>query len=484
MDQDKQHVVVIGGGIAGLSTAWCLLKEARATQKSVHVTLLEAEDRWGGKVLTETVEHEAGNFTVEAGPDSYLAQKPWAGQLAREVGIGDRIIGTNDASRKVYVVNRGRPTPLPDGVLLIVPTRFLPFALSPLISPLGKLRMGLDFIIPAKRDGQDETLAEFVTRRLGREALDKIAEPLMSGIYNAEADKQSVLATFPRFRAMEAQYGSLTRGILASRRNGHGAHAPAAAGNGASVRKPSAFESFTGGTQELVRATVDALGAQPAATLRAGARVTGLTPGNRWTVELAGGDSLMADAVVLACPAFVAAALVHPFASEAASRLAAIRYVGTGTVSLAYRAADITAAKAGGFGLVVPVSEKRPINAVTFSSIKFDHRAPAGCVLLRVFFGGSRSPQSMDLDDARLLATVRAELAALLNIRGEPLFHRIYRWPRSNPQYDVGHLEQVAALEHALPAGIFVTGSPYKGVGLPDCVKQAQETASAVMARL
>ncbi len=215
-----KHVVVVGGGIAGLSTAWYLLKEARTAGKPVRVTVLEAQDRWGGKVLTETVEHEAGTFTVEAGPDSYLAQKPWAGQLAREAGIGGRIVGTNDASRKVYVVNRGKPTPLPDGVLLIVPTKFMPFALSPLISPLGKLRMGLDLLIPAKRDGKDETLADFVTRRLGREALDKIAEPLMSGIYNAEADKQSVLATFPRFRALEEQHGSLTRGILASRRNG------------------------------------------------------------------------------------------------------------------------------------------------------------------------------------------------------------------------------------------------------------------------
>jgi oxygen-dependent protoporphyrinogen oxidase len=498
-DPITKRIVVIGGGIAGLSAAWYLLKDAAAQDRRISVTVLEAQDRWGGKVLTETVQRAAGAFTVEAGPDSYLTQKPWAADLARELGIGDRIIGTNDASRKVYVVNRGKPTPLPDGVLLIVPTKFMPFALSPLISPLGKLRMGLDLLIPAKRDGKDETLAEFVTRRLGREALDKIAEPLMSGIYNAEADKQSVLATFPRFRALEEKYGSLTKGILASRnsasKNGasgtrrpgeqrsHGAQRPERSVEPAAAqKKPSAFQSFRGGSQELT--DVLALRLQDKANLRTGARVAGIERGERWIVRLDDGDTFVADAVVLACPSFVAAELVAAQAPAAAEKLAAIRYVGTGTVSLAYRAEDIAQARAGGFGLVVPMSEKRPINAVTFSSIKFDHRAPEGAILLRAFFGGSRSPKSMELSDEALLRTVRGELDTLLGIRGEPLFHRIYRWPRSNPQYDVGHLELVDAIERALPAGLFITGSPYRGVGLPDCVKQAQETAAALIRSL
>jgi protoporphyrinogen/coproporphyrinogen III oxidase len=496
METNENRVVVIGGGIAGLSAAWYLLKEAEGAGKRVRVTVLEAQDRWGGKVLTEKVEHEAGVFTVEAGPDSYLTQKPWAADLARELGIGDRIIGTNDASRKVYVVNRGKPTPLPDGVLLIVPTKFMPFALSPLISPLGKLRMALDLIIPAKRDGEDETLADFVTRRLGREALDKIAEPLMSGIYNAEADKQSVLATFPRFRALEAKYGSLTRGILASR-NGHGAGArtpdraggqearkgEARGGNGAAPqKKPSAFQSFRGGSQELTDALAAALAGR--ADLRTGAMVGGITRDERYIVRLADGDTLVADAIVLACPSFVAAELVRNRAPAAAKKLAAIRYVSTGTVSFAYRAEDIAKARAGGFGLVVPMSEKRPINAVTFSSIKFDHRAPEGYVLLRAFFGGSRSPKSMELGDEELLSTVRKELDALLGIDAEPLFHRIYRWPRSNPQYDVGHLDRIAEIERDLPAGVFITGSPYKGVGLPDVVKQSEETAATLVQTL
>jgi oxygen-dependent protoporphyrinogen oxidase len=209
-----------------------------------------------------------------------------------------------------------------------------------------------------------------------------------------------------------------------------------------------------------------------------------ITRVDRWLIRLADGDSLAADAVVLACPSFVAAELMAAPAPLAAEKLAAIRYVSTGTISIAYRAEDIAKARAGGFGLVVPMSEKRPINAVTFSSIKFDHRAPSGYVLLRAFFGGSRSPQSTELGDSALLATVKQELSALLGINGEPLFHRIYRWPRSNPQYDVGHLDRVAEIERELPAGLYITGSPYKGVGLPDCVKQAQETAALVLRSL
>lgn len=215
----NRHVIIVGGGISGLSAAWYLQQQARQTGMDIQYTVLEASDRWGGKILTEQVDGTAKtSFVVEAGPDSFLTQKPWALQLARELGLSERLLGTNDQMRTVYVLHRGKPVALPDGVLLIVPTKFLPFAFSPLISPVGKVRMGLDFFIPAKRDDTDETLAEFVRRRLGNEALDKIAEPLMSGIYNAEADKQSILATFPRFRQLEREHGSLIRGMLVSRR--------------------------------------------------------------------------------------------------------------------------------------------------------------------------------------------------------------------------------------------------------------------------
>ena len=255
-DRQTKSVIIIGGGIAGLSTAWYLQGQSKERGLDVRYTVLEQDDRWGGKILTQRVNGYGDTpFVVEGGPDSFLTQKPWAVQLARQLGLGERLLGTNDEKRKVFVLNKSRPTPLPDGVLLIVPTKVRPFALSPLISPFGKLRMGLDLFIPAKRDGQDETLADFISRRLGSEALDKIAEPLMSGIYNAEAERQSLLATFPRFRALEEKHGSLIRGMLASRRarsNGSGPKNPGQA-------KLSMFVSLPGGTEELVHKLVPEL---------------------------------------------------------------------------------------------------------------------------------------------------------------------------------------------------------------------------------
>jgi len=471
-------VAIVGGGIAGLSAAWYLQEGARAAGLPLHYTVLEATGRWGGHIRTERVETAAGSFVVEAGPDSFITQKPWGVQLAGELGLGERLLGTNDQMRKVYVLNKGKLTPMPDGVLLVVLTRFMPFVLSPLISPLGKLRMGLDLLIPARRDGQDETLADFVRRRLGSEALDKIAEPLLSGIYNSEAERQSLLATFPRFRELEAKYGSLTRGMLASRRNGHGAR-PAPASPGAAGHKPlSAFASLRAGTGELV----DGLLAHLAGDLRLSARVERLEPaaGGGYLVGVAGGETLHADAVILAIPAYAAGRLLHDAAPAAASGLAGIRYVSTGTISLAFRMEELRRPLRG-FGLVVPHSERRPINAITWSSLKFDARAPEGYALLRVFFGGSRSPASMALDDGALQTMARGQLAELMGIEAAPLFQRTYRGRDSNPQYDVGHLERVAALQAALPAGLYVTGSPYRGVGLPDCIKQGQDTARQII---
>jgi oxygen-dependent protoporphyrinogen oxidase len=468
-------VAIVGGGIGGLSTAFYLQKAG------IPYVLLEQGARWGGKITSEHVVADGQTFVVEGGPDSFITQKPWGAALARELGLGERMLGTNERLRQTYVLHKGRPKALPDGVLMIVPTKFKPFVFSTLISPWGKLRMGMDLFIPPRRDAGDETLAEFVRRRLGNECLDKIAEPLMSGIYNAEADRQSLLATFPRFRELEVQHGSVTRGMLASQR-ARRAGAPSANGQAppsqAATSKPlSAFVSFHEGIEELVTSLVSALKGD----LRLHTGVTAIEPlrgadRGGYNLRLSSGEEIAARAVVMATPAFVTADLLRPLAPSAADLLAGIRYVSTGTISFALRAADAPN-PLHGYGLVIPASEKRPINAFTLSSVKFAQRAPEGYLLLRAFFGGSRSPQSMDLDDATLVATVRRELADLLGIRAEPLFHRIYRWHRSNPQYDVGHLERVEAIESGLPEGVYVTGSAYRGVGIPDCIKQGQETA-------
>jgi len=466
-----RNVVIVGGGISGLSTAYYLQRDAAKNGIELNYTVLEHGGRWGGKVLTETVPGDDGSqsFVVEAGPDSFLTQKPWALQLARELGLGDQLIGTNEARRAVYVVVKGRPVPLPDGVLLIVPTRFMPFVRSTLISPWGKLRMGMDLFLPARKDDGDETLAEFIRRRLGDEALHKIAEPLMSGIYNADAEQQSVMATFPRFRAIEAKYGSLTRGMLAAMK----ARKSAPKGE-----KTSAFMSLKGGTNTLIDALVDQL----TGDLRLETGLDAIVPlaDDTYELHLSDGTTLHADTVIMTTPSYVAADLLRPFAQNAADTLDEIRYVSTGTISLAFDAADVPKVL-DGYGLVVPTSENRPINAVTISSSKFDHRAPNGQVLLRAFFGGSRSPTSMHMDDDTLLHTVRVQLRELLGITAAPRFHRIYHWWNANPQYDVNHLERVTNIENALPQGIFITGSAYRGVGLPDCVHQAQQTAAAVL---
>jgi oxygen-dependent protoporphyrinogen oxidase len=472
-------VAIIGGGIAGLSAAWFLQEEARAAGQPGCYVLLESSGRWGGKIQTETVNgYGDAPFVVESGPDSFITTKPWAWQLSRKLGMDAEFLPTNDDRRQTYVLKNGRATPLPDGVMLIVPTEFKPFVLTRLISPLGKLRMGLELLIPPRTDGQDETLADFIRRRLGAEALDRIAEPLLSGIYNADAEKQSVLATFPRFRDLEVEYGSITRGMLAGRK------ARAAAANGRSEssdrpKPPSAFMSFGPGMGALVERLLEDLDGE----LRLNTAVLQIkrAPHDDHYEIVLEDDTVCAHKIILAVPAYVAADLLDGLAPQAAQELRAIRYVSTGTISLAYRR-DEFEHPLDGFGIVIPRSEQRDINAITWSSTKFDQRAPDGYVLLRVFFGGSRTPHMMDKSDSELERIVRGELQALMGVRAEPILRRIYRWPQANPQYDVFHLERVAAIEAALPPGLVVTGSPYRGIGVPDCVHQAEDAVKKLVA--
>lgn len=464
-------VAIVGGGISGLAAAHAL----QTAEASPTYVVLEGSDRWGGKIQTERL-GPAGTdpFILEAGPDSFITQKPWALQLARQLGMMEQLLPTNDERRQTFVLNRGRPVPLPDGVMLIVPTKFRPFLFSPLISLPGKLRMGLDWFIKPKTDGADETLADFIRRRLGPEALDKIAEPLLAGIYNAEAEKQSILATFPRFRDIETKHGSLIRGMLAALKN-----RPVKPASGG-PQPPSAFISFRGGMAELVTRLL----AELAGDLRLNAPVAALDRElNGYRLTLADGEQISARSIILAVPAYRAASLLRPHAPEAATGLDGIRYVSTGTISLAFRADEI-GHPLNGFGIVIPRSEKRRINAITWTSTKFANRAPADHRLLRVFFGGPRTPAMMDLGDDELLVTVRQELREIMDITAEPVLQRIYRWINGNPQYDVGHLERVARIEAALPSGLFLTGSPYRGIGVPDCVRQGGEAAARVISHL
>ena len=467
-----QHFpIIIGGGITGLAAAWELQKAG------VEYVLLEASDHWGGKIRTEIIEgYGEQPFVIEVGPDAVLTQKPWALELALEIGLGDRLLGTNDDRRKTYVLSRGRLTPMPDGLVLIVPTKFMPFVTSPLISWGGKLRMALEWLIPRKQDAADESLAEFVRRRLGAEALDKLAEPLLAGIYNTDAERQSLLATFPRFRDIETKYGSLTRGMMAA------AKQQAARGlNPLSDSKYSAFMSFKNGMQELVDGLLDHLNGD----LRLNTAVQSIerNPDGTYSLLLTDNSRLTTDNLIVTTPAHVTSRLLNNLAPTASDLLGDMRYVSTGTMALAYRREDVPH-PLDGFGLVIPSSEKRPINALTWVSTKFDYRAPEGYALIRAFFGGLRTPESFELADDTLLDMIRSQLRDLLRIEAAPLFTRTYRQYEANPQYDVGHLDRIDAIQVALPAGVYVTGSAYRGIGVPDCVHQAQMTAAKVVEKM
>ncbi len=487
----QKHVVIIGGGISGLATAYALQSEAQKAGLALTYTLLERDNRLGGKIVTE----RTGGFVIEGGPDCFIGQKPWAADLARRLGIGDELIGTNDARRNTFVLNQQRLTPLPDGVMLIVPTRIMPFVTSPLISWPGKLRMGMDLFLPRRHDNADESVADFVRRRLGQEALDKIAEPLMGGIHVSDPEMQSLLGTFPRFRKLEMEHRSLVLGMLAGKRRrlaaparpgGKGAAAPANGQNGhhgngssAPAGPSSLFISLRDGLGRLVEKVSAALTGE--VLTGTGAEALARTPDGQYRVRTTGGRTLLADAVVLAAPAYVSGDLVHDIAPELAGMLRGIRYVSTATISLGFRAAE--AGPLNGFGYVVPRREGRQVSACTWTSTKFDYRAPADGILLRCFVGGPGKEGLVDLGDAELLAVARRELAEIMGLRAEPVLSRIYRWRRANPQYDVGHLERVALMQSLAAAqpGLYITGSAYEGVGVPDCVHQAQQAAARLV---
>jgi protoporphyrinogen/coproporphyrinogen III oxidase len=477
-ENEIRKVVIVGGGITGMAAAYKLQEEAREQNLPVSFVLVEAGEKLGGKIVTDHVD----DFIIEGGPDCFLRQKPWASELCLKLGLGDSLMGTNDHQRKVYVLNKGKLAALPDGVMLIVPTRIMPFVTSTLISWPGKIRMGLDWFIPRFKGDGDESVGAFVRRRLGSEALDKIAEPLMSGIHVSDPEQQSLLGTFPRFRNIEKKHGSLIRGMLAERRGAaKGGHRPAAS---PSKVPSSIFVSLKGGLGQMVEALEAKLTGGEILRKTAVTRLERSEQGE-YRVYLSNGMVIDASAVIMATPAFAAADLLRPLSPTAARALAAIRYVSTATISLAFRKSDIRKPFMG-FGFVVPKKEKRQVSACTWTSFKFNHRAPEEHILLRCFVGGPGHEDQVDLSDQSMLELVRRELKDILSLDAVPVMTRIYRWHKSNPQYDVGHLDRVKAIHQDLleTPGVYVTGGAFEGVGIPDCVRQGQETAVKVLQHL
>ena len=450
-------VAIVGGGIAGLAAAYEL------KGRGISFVVLERASTPGGVIVSE----EFDGFTIDAGADSLLIQKPDGIKLCRELGLGDRLVSTLPP-RLAYIQRGGKLYPLPAASVLGIPTQIGPFARTGLFSWRGKLRMGAELFVPRRRaatgtQGSDESIGAFMTRRFGREATTYLAEPLLAGIHAGDVDRLSLGALFPRFADAEKKHGSLIR---AFRRQ---------------VATPSsegAFKSLPGGLSEMIRALVNAL---PAGTVQTNAEVTdigGRAQGLGFHVEMAGGIAHECRALVLATPAYVTARLVRDRDAEIARLLAEIPYSSVATVALAFRRQDV-AHPLNGSGYVVPRTEASGILAATWLSSKWPDRAPEGHVLLRTFLGGARDREALAQSDAELVARSLAAIRPVLGIARAPLFTRVYRFDRASAQHEVGHLDRVEAVDRLLSAhpGLFLTGSGLRGVGIPDCVADARKTA-------
>jgi len=464
------RLAIIGGGISGLAAAHRAVELSRERGLALDLTLLEGADRLGGTIQSE----RRDGFLVEGGPDSFISEKPWALALCRRLGIEDRLVRTDDRYRSAFVAHGGRLHALPDGFQLMAPTRLAPLMTSPLFSWGGKARMALDLILPRGGD-PDESLGSFVRRRLGREALERVAQPLIGGIYTADPDSLSLAATMPRFLEMERRDRSV---ILAMRRAAR--KAPDVA-RGASGARWSLFLTFADGMEEFVHAIARRL---PPASVRLKERVTGVERrSDAWRLTTGGGSALEADALIVATEAHQAARLLRHLDPGLGHLLEGITYASSATVTLGYCRADI-AHPLDGFGFVVPQVERRPIIACTFSSVKYPGRAPEGMVLLRVFVGGALNEAALEADDAALIATARGQLVELLGARGEPVLTRVARYVKAMPQYQVGHLARVDAIESSARrlGGLALVGAAYRGVGISDCVHWGETAAETLLA--
>jgi oxygen-dependent protoporphyrinogen oxidase len=447
MNDHRIDVAIIGGGISGLAAAYEL------QQRGVSVRVLEASSRPGGVIRTDRFD----GWVIDGGPDALLVQKPAAVALCRELGLSDRLISTQQP-RTAYVLRDGELVPLAQGSFLGFPISLAALAMSSLFTWPGKLRMAAEIAIP-RGDGRDESIASFVERRFGREAVDYLAEPLLAGIHAGDADDLSIAALFPRLLDAERQSGSVLRAMRAL----HVTPSP-----------EGAFVSLPGGVGELVDALAANLGLD---TVQLSARITGIARSDRYLVQSEQG-TIAARCVIICTPAYVTAEIVRPFDASLAALCEGVTYASTATVAVGYRRSQI-AHPLNGTGFVVPRVEQSPLLAATWVTSKWPGRAPADCALLRGFLGGGRDPDRVAASDEELIQLAREELTGILDINGDPLVTRLYRFDRQSPQYTVGHLDRVAAIEQRIAAlpGLYVAGSGFRAIGIPDCIADARATA-------
>ncbi len=478
-----KKVIIIGGGVAGLAAAM-KVKRAADSGADVDFVLVERDDRLGGKIDGEIVETDRGTFIVDGGPDSFLTMKPAVHRIAELVGMTDKKLATDDSRKLTLILKKGRLYPMPDGVMQFAPTKFVPFATTGLFSWRGKIRAGMDLFVPTKKlapgEFNDETLEDFIVRRMGREILDRLAEPLVGGVHGSDPAQMSLAATFPNLLEMEQKYGCMIKGFLAQRKMAEEMRLkhPVDPDNPRTF-----FTAFTGGMHEFSAAMAENAGRDKMHTGR-GVTAVSTDAAGGWSVALDDGSTLDGDAVVFATESWAAEPLVRPLEAGIADALAAIPASSSATVSLAFDEAEIVMDMEA-FGVLCPALEKSKLLAATYSSTKWPGRAPKGAVLLRGFVGGPQNQAIMEQSDEELTDIAEAELRRILGINpaAKPLFRRFYRWTLGMPQYTMGHLDRVADIESrsaAIP-GLALAGGSYRGVGLPNCIESGEAAVSKVL---
>lgn len=480
------RIAIIGGGIAGLAAAY-ELEKARSAGVPVTYTLFEARERLGGSLSSEIV----NGAVIERGPDSFLTEKPSAAELCRELGLGGELLPSNDANRKTYIVVRNRLVPLPDGLMFLVPTKLLPTALTRLFSFSTKVRMALELLHPPRPTGQsDEAVAALVERHYGREAVDRLADPLLSGIYGGDATALSARTVLPRLVEMETRYGSLTRGMLAAHRKMRAAAKTSTNGSGRATGQGAGarpiFTALRGGMQQLVDAITARLNPE---SLRLATSVSAIRRNaDSWTVEVSGSAEFY-DGIIVASPAWAAGQMLAPVDAALGEDLGSIPYSSSITVNLVYNENSIGPLPEG-FGFLVPASEGRAMLASTFAHRKFLGRTPPGKAVFRAFLGGIRNESLLGESDDALVAIVRREMSEILGKKTihsgiEPEYAQVTRWRRAMAQYSVGHQERIARIHSRLAAlpGLRLVGNAYDGIGIPDCIRLGRKAAQELVAQ-
>ena len=469
------HVVIIGGGISGLSTAFFVMEEARKNQLHVKCTVVERDARWGGKILTNNTQE----YLIEGGPDSFLTSKPWAMELCRTLGLEGQLIPTNAENNRTFSLCRGVLRELPQGLLAFRPQRVDRLVSGGLLSWRGLLRMGAERFWPKSFSSDlDESLGSFFRRRFGVEAFDYLIEPLVAGIYAGDADEMSIEATFPRFRELEQQYGSVIKGMRA-------VQAKAGVASKSPGSPSSLFMTLRNGLGELIQTLIQRLTDQGVQLMTgSGCREVQVPGQNKeaFQITLENRTLLTADAVVLATPTFQTAQMIRTFQPEAARVLDEISYTSTATISMAYQTEDVVG-HIRGFGFVVPRKEQRPLLAGTWTSLKWPYRSQKEVTLVRCYVGGRGREDVLEKNDAQLVELVRQELQTIVGITSPPKYTEVHRWVQGMPQYVMGHQARVAKIRHLLLPWpkLHISGAGLYGIGIPDCIREGRRVADSVM---